>query len=350
MAPALDPERPPSPPSAMERCAPEVWVEILRRIGGSKAARNRSLKAASLVFKALAPYAQAELFRCINIKNVSDAERLLATFTSNRALQRCILELKLDLASPRDKDPLYQWLLLEPNSGVLASFTRVTFLEIQSLNPAPDVQTIISIFSHFKAVKHLQFGGLFEYNDFKQVAALFTCLGATLQHLDIRAGITFEDYEASEIDDIPSKLSAETLSHYTPQDALPHLESLKFYAGIGPEIIEWLFRSGVVDRIRTFELDPEISQDLEYTALILSRGCRRLECLILHMISEGWEGIDTSIGTLSCDVFGMSLTHASCQPRFPSLRTSKRFASSRLASDTRTSSSLFSQHCRRKTL
>jgi hypothetical protein len=334
----------------MERCAPEVWVEILRRIGGSKAARNRSLKAASLAFKALTPYAQVELFRCISIKTVSDAERLLATFTSNRALQRCIVELKLELAFPRDKDPLYQWLLLEPNSGVLASFTRVTRLEIESLGPAPDVQTIISIFSHFKAVKHLRVGDLFEYNDFKQVAALFSCLGATLQHLDINMGIAFEDYEASEIDDIPSKLSAETLSRYTPQDALPHLESLKFYAGMRPEFIEWFFRSGVVDRIRTFELDPEISQDLEYTALLLSRGCRRLECLTIHMISEGWEGIDTSIGTLSCDAFQMILTHISCQPRLPSLRTSKRFASSQWASDTRPSSSLFSQHCRNKTL
>jgi hypothetical protein len=300
---ALDPERPPSPRSTMERCAPEVWVEILRHIGGSQAARARSLKATSLAFKALTPYAQAELFRSVNIETVSDAKRLLEAYTSNHALKPCIREVKLHLASySREKLPLYKWLVLEPGTGVLASFTRVTFLDLWSTTRSRldiDVQTTVRIFSHFKTVRYLQLG--LEHPNFKQVATLFSCLGSTLRHLVIVLGLTDMDYAGWETSGIPSVLSAETLSHYTPQDALPHLESLQFREGIGPELTEWFFRSGVINRIRSLKVNPELFQDVEYTALLLSRGCRRLECLVLDMASIGWEGLDESIGMFSSD-------------------------------------------------
>jgi hypothetical protein len=315
-----------------QRCAPEVWIEIIRHIGGFRAARARSLKATSLVFKALTPYAQAELFRFVSIVDISDAEHLLEAFKSNYALQRCIREVMLRLASYRDEVPLYKWLLLEPAGvGVLASFTQVTFLELVMESRAhmvPDVDTITRIFSHFKSVIHLRFE--FDWTDFKQVATVFSCLRSTLRHLDISIAVIpqDEDSEPSHIDDVPSVLSAETLSHYTPQDALPHLESLWFRSGIGSELTEWVFRSTIINRIRTLKVIPELLQDVKYAALLLSRGCKRPECLVLDMISGGWEGFDASIGVFSSDPsFQISKAHASSQPRLHSLRASKRFAS-----------------------
>jgi hypothetical protein len=335
----------------MERCAPEVWVEILRHIGGSKDTRARILKATSLVFKALTPYAQAELFRFVSIKMVSDAEHLLEAFTSDHVLQQCIRELELRLASYRDKVPLYNWLLPEPGTAVLASFTRVTFLELWGASHASsalDIQTIFCISSQFKAVKYLRLG--FSYTDFKQVAALFSCLGSTLRHLNIIIGIRKMNYEVFDPSDVPSVLSAEALSHYAPQDALPHLDSLQLGESIGAEFAEWFFHSGVINRIRTLKVIPELLQDVEYAALLLSRGYRRLECLVLDMTGEGWRLLDTSIGMLSRNVFQINLAHVPCQPRLSSLRTSQRFASLKSPSDTRRSCSSFSQRYQRKTL
>jgi hypothetical protein len=304
----------------MDRCPPEVWVEILRHIGGFRSARARTLKATSLVFKALTPYAQAELFRSINIGTVSDAEHLLEAFTSNHALQRCIRQVTLHLAFYRNEVPLHKWLLLEPGMGVLASFTRVTFLELWSASrttSALDIQTIVRVFSHFKAVKYLRLG--FPYTDFKQVTALFSCLGSTLRHLNIIMGIGKAHYKLSDTSDVPSVLSAETL---------PHLESLQLGENTSGGLTEWFFRSGVINRIRTLKVIPELLQDVKYAALLLSRGCKRLECLVLDMISGGWEGFDTSIGVFSSDPsFQISKAHASSQPRLHSLRASKRFAS-----------------------
>jgi hypothetical protein len=182
---------------------------------------------------------------------------------------------------------------------------------------ALDIQTIVRVFSHFKAVKYLRLG--FPYTDFKQVTALFSCLGSTLRHLNIIMGIGKAHYKLSDTSDVPSVLSAETL---------PHLESLQLGENTSGGLTEWFFRSGVINRIRTLKVIPELLQDVEYAALLLSRGCERLECLVLDMTSDGWEGFDASIGAFSPDVsFQINLAHASSQLRLPSLRTSKRFAS-----------------------
>jgi hypothetical protein len=244
----------------------------------------------------------------------------------------------LHLAFYQDKVPLYNWLLLEPGTGVLASFTQVTVLQLWGTSYASsalDFQTIFRIFSHFKAVEYLRLG--FDYTDFKQVVALFSCLGSTLRHLDIIVGIRRTNYEVFDTNDVPSVLSTETLSRYTPQDALPHLESLQLGESIGAEFAGWFFHSGVINRIRTLKVIPELLQDVEYAALLLSRGCRRLECLVLYMNCEGWELFHISIGMLSRNVFQINLAHASCQPRLSSLRTSQRSGSSESPSDTRRS-------------
>jgi hypothetical protein len=155
----------------MQRCAPEIWCEILRQISGCKSKRDHSLKAMSLVFKALAPYAQAELFRTVNLDSVANAQRLLEVARSNSRLLRNIKSIKLTLSYIYEdpSDLLWTWIAGPDALELLPYFGAVVLLELNQVSQAgaPHVEDIERILVHFKSVKHLRLDGYYVYNGFQ---------------------------------------------------------------------------------------------------------------------------------------------------------------------------------------
>jgi hypothetical protein len=290
----------------MQRCAPEIWCEILRQINRSKSKRDHSLKAMSLVFKALAPYAQAELFRTVNVDSVANAQRLLEVARSNSRLLRNIKSIKLTLSCIYEdpSDLLWIWLAGPDALELLPYFGAVVLLELNqgSRNGAPHAEDIERIFQHFKSVKHLRLNGYYVYNDFREIAALLCMFRSTLRHLDVDIGPEepyFLGAELNSVNGITNVLNARALADYTPLDALPHLEFISLMGTIPPELVEWLLRSGAADCIYTLEVDPETSTDLAFAGVLLARGCKQLDSLVLCMMSGGWFDEDPSISRLS---------------------------------------------------
>jgi hypothetical protein len=116
---------------AMQRCAPEIWGEIFRQIDGSRKQKNESLKAMCLAFKAVAPYAQAELFTDVTISSAAAAERLLQlSLLKPTLLQRNqpskarslspIITMRMAFAAPSSQSP--SALCIHDMFGVGAAF------------------------------------------------------------------------------------------------------------------------------------------------------------------------------------------------------------------------------------
>jgi hypothetical protein len=272
----------------MQRCAREIWGEIFRQIDGSRKQKNKSLKAMCLAFKAVAPYAQAELFTDVTISSAAAAERLLQlSLLKPTLLQRTNL-LRLDL-SPRSS--LWEWLLRPPALNLLPHFASTTCLELAQRftgEPAP-MDSLNKVFHHFNCVKHLHLVLCYEYRDFHDIATLLCCFQSTLERLDYAVMALGEDFEEPISEDVPAVLSADTLSNYAHSGIFPHLTYLAIEDWISPQFVEWVIRSSAANQVRTLALRPVYESDLKLVAVILKHGCERIERLELCMVSDGWD-------------------------------------------------------------
>jgi hypothetical protein len=260
----------------------------------------------SLVFKALAPYAQAELFRTVSLDSVAHAGRMLELARLNSRLLRNIKNIKLRLSAAYEdpSDFLWMWLAGPEALELLPCFGAVVLLELNQVSQtgAPHVEDIERILVHFKSVKHLRLDGYYVYNGFREIAALLCMFRFTLHRLDVDIRPGEQDSHGAalnSLNSIPNVLSARALANHTPSDALPHLEFISLMGHIPAELVEWLLRSGAADRIHTLEIDPDTSTDLAFAEVLLARGCKQLDSLVLCMMSGGWFDEDSSTSRLS---------------------------------------------------
>lgn len=270
----------------MQHCPLEIWTQILAHFGLGTELDKEALKASALTLKALTPVAQKLLFRAVELRTVTQMERLLEIFKQNHSLALYVRRVGIYNYGGK----LWLWFSSHDGLDLLSHISRVPHLTLRGIeDPQFDIKMVQGVLNHLTAVQHLAIEGRLS-EDFEDVCSVLHCFRATLEHLELESIGGFDIDCDIEVGEPPEALpTLSDINHYSSA-AFPRLKGFTSNGCTPRDLTGWLLRSEIANQIQTLTIIPQFSTDIQHAAMLLLHGGRALKEIVFEMIDEGWEG------------------------------------------------------------